>query len=1168
MLPKLLHYKKTTLSFLLLTIIAGSGFWYFKKPKLTELQKQGEVGDFILNNNFSQKPIIPIKQNENNYQLTDSLLNGPTIQYANLTEEQKKEEENKPKNELNIELPKNYQEPIHIKLDEQRIISITDKSDIDFRDKLITEEIPLIAKIDDLRFKIQEGNREENLEMDEELINNEELRIKNKEENPESMENETQNIEQKSTQNVAYLKYQSKDKRKSIYYAYQKYNQERTLKHWVIYDKPKKDQTEEQETYQISNAKIKLNNQGQVEVYYFGQQDIQNEQVKAEVDSDLMARAQRTLQKELGEDILNTDNHTLDFIIPQPYYINQKQERKTLTWNINQDTNEISINFNPNNDEYPIALDPTIQFTAPGQESGGDTITLDPTNSEIGRALVSGDLNDDGRIDLVVSSINRGNDVADNNGKVYIFYNDGSIPTTSSTADVIIVGEGDANRFGNAMTVADLNYDGKDDLAVSAYLYPDGNATGRVYFFYNDGSYPSSAFSADVTIDGEEYGHFGMSMTSGDFNFDSRIDLAVGASSYSSQTGRAYIFYNDGTIPTTAATADVIITGESTSNYFGGSMTSGDFNADGKTDLAVGAYLYSSYTGRAYIFYNDGTIPTTAATADIKITGGAVNYDFGSSMTSGDFNADGKTDLAVGAYMYSSQTGRAYIFYNDGTIPTTAATADVIITGESTSSAFGFSIIGGDFNYDGKTDLAVGAYMYSSQTGRAYIFYNDGTYPSAAADADIKITGDTYGPYFGASMTSGDFNNDSLLDLAVGAYGDYVSRGKIYLFYNDGSMPTTPETADASITGENLENFFSYTLSSGDMNNDNQTDIVVGAKGYNTNTGRVYIIYNDGTYPASATDSDIKIDGENSNDNFGYSITTGDIIGDSKTDLIVGANGYSTNTGRAYIFNNDGTLPTTASSADNIITGQNSNDYFGSSLITGDFDYDMDNDLVIGAYGYNTNTGRTYIFNNDTSYPALAVDSDIKIDGEATGNYFSSAFTKGDFNNDNRIDLVIGAYGYNIKTGRVYFFNNDGTISTTAAGADNMITGEDYNNYFGYSIASGDFNADSRVDLAVGAYGFESNKGNSYIFYSDGSIPTLANNADTIIGGNTSGDKLGITIMGGDFNGNRKADLCSSYIGNTWQGGFYIYEVDAEGTKPDYVKNRGGGKVRGTVRMR
>ena len=430
----------------------------------------------------------------------------------------------------------------------------------------------------------------------------------------------------------------------------------------------------------------------------------------------------------------------------------------------------------------------------------------------------------------------------------------------------------------------------------------------------------------------------------------------------------------------------------------------------------------------------------------------------------------------------------------------------------------------------------------------------------------VKINSLLINNYFSNSFTKGDFNNDNRIDLAVGAYGDYSGIGKVYLFYNDGSMPTSPDTADVSIAGESTENFFGSSLSSGDLNNDNQTDLIIGAKGYSTNKGRVYIIYNDGPYPSLAENSDIKIDGENNNDNFGYSMTTGDIAGDSRIDLIIGATGYSTNTGRAYIFNNDGSIPTQATNADTIITGESSNNNFGISLITGDFDYDMDNDLVIGS-NYNTNTGRAYIFNNDGSYPNLALNSDIKINGGSLNNYFSSSFTKGDFNNDNRIDLVVGAYGYDSNTGRVYIFNNDGNIPTTASTADNIITGE-ASSFFGYSMTSGDFNADRKNDLGVGAYGFSSNKGSSYIFFGDGSMSTLAKDADAITSGDASGDKFGIANIAGDFDGNNKTNLCVGYIGANWQGGFYIYEVDAEGTKPDYVENNGSVKYNGSVLIR
>jgi formylmethanofuran dehydrogenase subunit C len=1069
-------------------------FWQFshQTPTISDTLKPFQKAGEETKKDLFRIPSLPITEEPDAFIMQDDNQTGLSITYANQNENNKlAEEENK--DVLTLSFPKDNTKPIEIKLDAERTITIQDlKNQSGFVTKTLTQdqaqdtETPWYKKL-----------------------------FKTKESLPGTYLTAT-------------------NQRKTLIYTLEKDHatNEKKLKSWTLYEKGN---GLEEEAYQFTNAKIKINDDGNAEVFYFGDKDIQNQQAQADVEPSLLERAQRVISEDMGEDILNS-NKNPDFLIPKPYFYDKHGDIHETDWKYNEETKTLSLQISTKDDLYPIALDPTLSFTAPGQSTTGSVIDGETTNSYFGYALTSGDFNADGKTDLAVGAYA----YSTNTGRTYIFYNDGSIPTTAATADVIITGGATSNNFGQSLTAGDFNADGTTDLAVGAYGYSTN--TGRTYIFYNDGSIPTTTASADVIITGgATSNYFGIRLTSGDFNADGRTDLAVGAYGYSTNTGRTYIFYNDGSIPTTAATADVIITGETTSNSFGFSLISGDFNADGKTDLAVGAWGYSTNTGRTYLFYNDGSIPTTAATADVIITGEASSF-FGYSLTAGDFNADGRTDLAVGASIYSSSTGRTYLFYNDGSIPTTAATADVIITGEA-SSSFGISLTSGDFNADGKTDLAVGAYGYSSNTGRAYLFYNDGSIPTTAATADVIITGETTNNYFGNSLTAGDFNADGKTDLAVGAWGYTTNTGRIYIFTSQNGQMNT----NVSLTGETTSNYFGWSLISGDFNADGKTDLAVGATGYSTNTGRTYLFYNDGSIPTTAATADVIITGETTSNSFGYSLTSGDFNADGKVDLAVGASSYSTNTGRTYLFYNDGSIPTTAATADVIITGEASS-YFSYALTSGDFNADGRIDLAVGAYTYSSNTGRTYLFYNDGSIPTTAATADVIITGEATSNYFGTSLISGDFNADGRIDLAVGALGYSSNTGRTYLFYNDGSIPTTAATADVIITGES-SSFFGWSLVSGDFNADGTTDLVVGAYTYSSNTGRTYLFYNDGSIPTTAATADVIITGESS-SYFGHALISGDFNADGKTDLAvgaKAYSSNT--GRAYIFYND--GSFPD-----------------
>jgi formylmethanofuran dehydrogenase subunit C len=1165
-------------------------FWQYSQTPETissTLQSFAKAGEET-KKDLSRIPSLPVTEEEDSFIMQDDTQIGISITYANQQENNQLSPEESDKDLLSLSFPKDATKPLEIKLDKERIITIQDlKNQQGFTFKKMTNDVVIPAEPaleQDRGAGIQDSWYQK-------LFKTLDPRVK-----PED-------------NNHTYLT--STNQRKTLIHTFQKDHatNEKKLKSWTLYTKGN---GIEEEAYQFTNAKIKINDDGNAEVFYFGDKEIQNQQAKADVEPSLLERAQRVISEDMGADILNS-NKNPDFLIPKPFFYDKNGDIHETDWKYDEANNTLSLQISVKDDLYPLALDPTLAFTAPAQSNTGWVIGGETTSSSFGTALASGDFNADGKIDLVVGAPG----YSSSTGRAYIFYNDGSIPTTAATADVIITGETTSNNFGISITSGDFNADSKTDLAVGAYAY--SSSTGRAYLFYNDGSLPTTAATADVIITGETTNnYFGYSLTSGDFNADGKTDLAVGSYGYSSSTGRAYIFYNDGSIPTTAATADVIITGETTSNYFGTSLASGDFNADGKTDLVVGAFGYSTSTGRAYLFYNDGSLSTTAATADVIITGEITGDYFGASLASGDFNADGRIDLAVGARNYSSSTGRVYLFYNGSIITENASGADVIITGETTSNLFGYFLSVGDFNTDGKIDLVVSAWEYSYSNryvGRVYLFYNDGSTPTTAATADViitgeespafyyyrfgsslvsgdfnsdgktdlavgaystasrgrayiftsqngqvntnvNLTGETTSDRFGYTMTSGDFNADGKTDLAIGAYGYSSSIGRVYIFYNDGSIPTTAATADVIITGAGYDEF-GINVTTGDLNADGKTDIVAGADWYSggAGTGRAYIFYADGTNnfgtvactgsaptACSAGNADVIITGE-AGSQFGNPLATGDFNADGKIDLVVGAWVYSTNVGRAYLFYNDGSIPTTAATADVIITGE-SNSYFGVSFVSGDFNADGKTDLVVGAYNYSSQTGRAYLFYNDGSIPTTAATADVIITGETTSNYFGYSLTSGDFNADGKTDLAVGAYYYSSVTGRVYLFYNDGSIPTTAATADVIITGETTSNYFGISLVSGDFNADGKTDLAVGASNYLTNTGCVYLFYNDGSIPTTAATADVMIAGETTNNYFGISLVSGDFNADGKTDLAVGARGySTNTGRVYLYET-------------------------
>jgi hypothetical protein len=419
---------------------------------------------------------------------------------------------------------------------------------------------------------------------------------------------------------------------------------------------------------------------------------------------------------------------------------------------------------------------------------------------------------------------------------------------------------------------------------------------------------------------------------------------------------------------------------------------------------------------------NIASIASLSSSPSLTFTGEATNNLFGVSVSAaGDVNNDGYGDVIIGADGYSSNKGRVYVFL--GSANGLSNTASITITGEGNLDLFGYSAqTAGDTNGDGFEDIIVGAFGYSgfNRQGRAYLYLGNAN--GITVTAAMTLTGESSLNYFGQSAgTAGDVNKDSFADVIIGApgYPGFSAQGRAYLYMGSANgLSTTPAL---TLTGESDNNSFGWSVgTAGDVNKDGYAEVFVTAKGYLANTGRVYI-YHGSASGLSATPA-LTLTGQTANEFFGLSASTaGDINKDGYSDIIVGASGYMSQTGRAYVYL--GGASGLGASPVITLTGQATTYAFGNSVGTaGDINDDGYSDVVIGAEGYLSSTGQAYLYFGTVG--GLDSTPTITLTGENVGDHFGArGSTGGDVNRDGVDDFIIGAPYYLNYTGRAYLFN-------------------------------------------------------------------------------------------------------------------------------------------------
>ncbi|TXS50189.1 hypothetical protein EAO75_10285 [Streptomyces sp. uw30] len=364
---------------------------------------------------------------------------------------------------------------------------------------------------------------------------------------------------------------------------------------------------------------------------------------------------------------------------------------------------------------------------------------------------------------------------------------------------------------------------------------------------------------------------------------------------------------------------------------FGYDTAFADFNDDGYDDIAVGAQgedVGSDVDGGGLAILWGSASGITGEGVTIADPAPTAHDRWGKNLAAGDFDGDGKADLAVG-----SNNTTLYVFkggFAASGIPGGRYTIKPPIMGTDAGGPLNLSA--GDVNGDNRTDLVVDGYEYQTDYG-----WNENSYIPGASSGLAIGNIRTLKP--GVITAIGDINGDGFGDIVSGAQWNATTEdgttvpnsakgGKVWVTYGtvDGPGSATGITQDTgNVPGASETNdWFGYELDLGDINGDGFLDLAIGVAGENigsaANTGAVTVLYggasglNTASGAQSFAQSTAGVPGNDEDDDmFGIDLKLDDVTGDGKADLIAGSAENAGNGGVTYLPSNGSKITTTGS---------------------------------------------------------------------------------------------------------------------------------------------------------------------------------------------------------------------------------------------------------------
>src|ERR1700728_736603 len=538
------------------------------------------------------------------------------------------------------------------------------------------------------------------------------------------------------------------------------------------------------------------------------------------------------------------------------------------------------------------------------------TAVVYPSSGNSSQGIAAADLNGDGKLDVAIAnSCNNNSDCS--SGSVSVFLGNGN--GTFQTA----VQYPSGGLYTQSVALGDLNGDGKLDIVATNQCQSNsncenGNSTSVLLgngdgTFQLNASYAAGSSNFDE-LEGPSLSTVSLADTNGDGKLDVLVTNSCSGGDFECGSGAVNVLlgYGDGTLQ-----AGIIYSAPGSAN----GLATGDVNGDGKPDLVIanecntdcsagtvsillnngdgtfqtgntypsgGQYTLWAATGDVngdgkadIVLSNQCGVPNVCTTSSVSVLLGngdgtfqpATSYSLtsndGESIVLGDVNGDGKLDIVVvlqcADNTCSGGAVNVLLGNGDGTFQPAVAY----------SSAGVYAVGGaiGDVNGDGKADIVLINDCNDNNTcanGTAAVLLGngDGTFQPAVLYST--------GGQSANSMQLADINGDGKLDIVAEnrcASNSNCSTGSLVVLLGNGDG--TFQTGIATVM--NSQFFFSQTLVVADFNGDQKLDVAFGG-------ADTFLLGNgDGTFQAPM-----------SLGTSGNSTVVADFNGDGRPDLAIG----------------------------------------------------------------------------------------------------------------------------------------------------------------------------------------------------------------------------------------------------------------------------------------